>query len=379
MRTHRFSLRGTLALGLTLVAGCLPFGPGGNGNGGGGDGQQAKDIAQWDSLVAQYDARRSPFLDNHVQDLAPVGNTLYWYNTSNFQFALRRYDDTTGAKVSYGFAVGDNNTAFYRASSTVVVTVEGGTDPVVYHAWDASQPKKELANTTSPKPAGASYNAFSVDGGAVYILDTSVPGTSALMKWVPGQPQTRVTTLEAAGVQVGEFMDFGVDGNTMIFVESGRIWKLDLAANKATWLMNKTEVHGRVDFRADGVMFESASGIMFFDYATGGLVNLTAKINANPYQVNATYSSSSHYSNDFSRWKNYMLYIGGGGLFAYNWTADTITPILLSPHTGNDRTDYRYPVALDDGTAFVTGLMSASGSTGADGPTFKLDLKPILR
>ena len=103
--------------------------------------QQAKDIAQWDSLVAQYDARRSPFLDNHVQDLAPVGNTLYWYNTTNFQFALRRYDDTTGAKVSYGFAVGDSNTAFYRASSTVVVTVDGGMDPVVYHAWDASQPK----------------------------------------------------------------------------------------------------------------------------------------------------------------------------------------------------------------------------------------------
>ena len=40
--------------------------------------------------------------------------------------------------------------------------------------------------------------------------------------------------------------------------------------------------------------------------------------------------------------------------------------------------NYRYPVALDDGTAFVTGLTSTDGATGADGPTYKLNLNGVI-
>ncbi len=41
------------------------------------------------------------------------------------------------------------------------------------------------------------------------------------------------------------------------------------------------------------------------------------------------------------------------------------------------RVDYRYPVALDNGTAFVTGLTSTDGAVGADGPTYKIAF-PVL-
>ena len=131
-------------------------------------------------------------------------------------------------------------------------------------------------------------------------------------------------------------------------------------SNTATWLMNMTEVDGAVDFRSDGVMFSAASGVEFFSYASNALIDVTAKINASSFQINATFASAAKYYQDFSRWGQYVLYIGNSGLFAYDMTKDQITPILLSPDSDSLRVDYRYPVALDDGTAFVTGLTSTS-------------------
>jgi hypothetical protein len=175
-------------------------------------------------------------------------------------------------------------------------------------------------------------------------------------------------------------MDFGVSGDTLVFIESGRIWTMSISANKATWLMNQTQVDGAVDFRSDGVMFNAGNDIMFFDYQKSALVDVTAAIQKNPFQINATFAHAGKaYQADFSRWKQYVLYIGLSGLFAYDMNADKITPILLSPVGGNLDVEYRYPAALDDGTAFVTGLTSTDGATGADGPTYRLDLNAVLQ
>jgi hypothetical protein len=46
---------------------------------------------------------------------------------------------------------------------------------------------------------------------------------------------------------------------------------------------------------------------------------------------------------------------------------------------GNLDVEYRYPAALDDGKAFVTGLTSTDGATGADGPTYEIDLSAVLK
>ena len=344
----------------------------------GGDDQQQFDLDHWNSLVTQLDARRSEFLGTHVQELVPVANKLFWLDTTTFNPKLDEYDGLSKARLAYTFSIGGGNLYNYRASASVVVTADPASDPVVYHAYDATSPQRELGTTTFMKPPGAQWDAYAVANGAVYIVDTAVAGHTALMRWTPGQTPTQVTTLESAGVTVGEFEDFDVSGNTMVFVESGRIWKLDLASNHATWLMNHTEVSGTVDFRADGVMFSSATGLMFFDYANNALVDVSAKINANPFQVNATFASAAKYSQDFTRWRAYVLYIGHSGLFAYDIPNDKITPILLSPSSADLRVDYRYPVAIDDGEAFVTGRTSTSGATGAEGPTYKIDLKAIL-
>jgi hypothetical protein len=357
-----------------LIAGCASSNT--TGDDAGSDPQA--DLTAWSALVTQLDMRRHDFLGTDVQELAPVADHLYWLDTTNFDFALRSYDDATGARLAYTFSIGRGDLHNYRASADLVVTAEPGGDPIVYHAYQAGAPRTEVATTTVAKPPGAQWAAYAVSGATAYIVDTSVAGQTQLLRWTPGQDPVAQFTLESAGVDVGEFQDFDVQGTTMIFIESGRIWTLDLTTQHATWLMNRSEVNGAVDFRSDGVMFESADGVMFYDLQRSELVNITAKINANPFQVNTTFASAAKYYQGFARWRSFVLYVGNSGVFSYDLAHDTIVPILLSPDRADLRVDYRYPVVLDGGTAFVTGLTSTSGATGADGPTYKLDLRPIL-
>jgi hypothetical protein len=372
-------------LGLSLLAACTPIpGTGDSGGLGGGavttgSGASAADLAQWNQESAQLDKARTMFLGTDVQELAAVGNQVFWYDTTSFDFTLARYDDTSKKQLAYTFSIGDGDSDNYRASANLVVTADPSADPVVYHAYDAGAADSEVGNTTMPAPPGAMWDAYAVSGSTVYLVDTSTPGATALLKWIPGSDPTMVTTLESAGATVGEFYDFDVSGNTMIFIESGRLWKMDLAANKATSLMNATQVSGSVDFRSDGVMFATDTDVMFFDYAKDAMVDITTLINANKFQVNATYSTAAQIDQtDFARWNQQVLYVSDLGLFAYDMAHDTITPVLLSPISDSLNVQYRYPVVLDDGTAFITGLTSTDGATGADGPTYLLDLNPIL-
>lgn len=334
--------------------------------------QQQADLDHYNRLSTELDARRTEFLGKHVQELAAAGSTLYWLDTTSFDPRLMRWDGSK--KLAFGFSIGDGNNYNYRASASLVVTAEPGSDAVIYRAYDATAANQLVATTSLPKPAGAKWSAYAVDSGSVYVMD----GTT-LKKWTPGGAVETVTTLESAGVAAGEFWDLGVSGNTMVFIESGRVWSMDLATNKATWLMNMTQAGGSVDFRPDGVLFDTAQGLSFYDYAQAKLVDIRAQIDANGFKINNTFASAAKFDQDFARYKQWILYIGQSGLFAYDMKADKITPILLSPNRADLRVDYRYPVALDSGEMFVTGLTSTSGATGADGPTYKIDLRTIVQ
>lgn len=355
-------------IGLIGLAGCL-IAPS---SGGDDVDQTQQDVDHWNQLSVELDGRRTEFLGKHVQELAPVGSTLYWLDTTSFDPRLMRYDGQ--AKLGYGFSIGHANNYNYRASASVVVSAEPGSDVAIYRAYDARTSNGLLGVTSFPKPVGAQWSAYAVDGSSVYVMD----GTT-LNKWQPGGAVSTVTTLESAGVEAGEFWDFGVSGNTMVFIESGRVWSMDLAANKATWLMNMYEAGGSVDFRPDGVLFDTAKGLSFFDYAQQKLIDVRAKIDANPFAINHTFASATHYLQDFTRYKQHVIYVGQMGVFAYDMKADKITPILLSPNRADLRVDYRYPVALDNGEMFVTGLTSTSGAVGSDGPTYKVDLRTFVQ
>src|SRR6185503_14037049 len=90
-----------IGLGLALASsGCVAVGGSG---GSGSSGDVNADLDQWNQMVSEFDGRRSMFLGKHVQDLTPVGNRLFWYDNTNFDFRLASYDDTTQAMISYTF------------------------------------------------------------------------------------------------------------------------------------------------------------------------------------------------------------------------------------------------------------------------------------
>jgi hypothetical protein len=154
-----------------------------------------------------------------------------------------------GSALTYTFSVGDNLTdAHWTASSDLIVTAQPTESGVAYHAYDPNYASKEIGVLNVAAPACASYWAYAVDAGNVFLVMTDDNGDNALIQWVPvdGSHTKTLTTLESAGATVGEFWAFGVSGNTMVFVASGALWTLNIAENKATSLMNSVQVHSFV-------------------------------------------------------------------------------------------------------------------------------------
>ena len=85
-------------------------------------------------------------------------------------------------------------------------------------------------------------------------------------------------------------------------------------------------------------------------------------------KLNVTCSSAHLWSADVARYGQWIIYVAGSGLFAYDMTMQAIAPILLSP-LSDSSTNYRYHSVLDDGAPLVVGL----DQTGM-GPTYKIDL-----
>jgi hypothetical protein len=391
-RSLRFAVA-SLVCALASGCGVNLFGAEGDGtpspasDGGGGSDGGAVDTSSCDynSLEATLSARSSMFLGPNVQNLAAVGTELYWYDTTNYAPVLDSDSDGSGATLAYTFDVGDSiDDANYVASISLVVTAQPTDSGVTYYAYDPTRVNHLVGSTMTSAPDGASYWAYAVDGDNVYLVMTDQNGDNALIKWVPrvGSAQKTITTLESAGVTVGEFDAFGVSGNTMVFIASGALWSLDIPSNKATPLMNTTEVSasGSVDFESDGVMFATDTDLMFFEYASSKLLDISDEINSSTSIPCATGMGASNYSTDFTRWGSaVVVYIGqNDGVFAFNMTSRVITPVLLPPQNTNTTIQYRYPVALSDGKLFVTGLTSDDGSTGAEGPTLEVDLSGLV-
>ena len=371
---------------LVLTTGCLipTTSPGGGGDDDDGMNQAQMDVDQWNQLVTQDDARRMQFLGPNVGSLAPVGNQLFYQDQTNFSPKLLRYDHATGATLAYQFSIGAGDDANARESASLVVTADDSTDPVTFDAYDANQANHLVDSTQLTAPDGAKWDAYAVDGTTVYFVDQSTAGMTTLLEWVPGSGQmpAAVTTLESDGVDVGELEDFDVSGNTMVFDESGRLWSLDLATQHATWLKNMIQANGNIDFESDGVLFDTQDGgLQFFSYATNSLTDVAAKIDAHAFPINATFANASNYDGEadggFARWNDDVVYIGEDGVFAYDLVADTVTAIVLSPDLADLRIDYRFPVALADGTLFVVGLTSNDGAEGAEGPTYEIALSSV--
>ncbi|MCA9521894.1 MAG: hypothetical protein KC609_13010 [Myxococcales bacterium] len=365
----RATMVGAAALaGSATLAGCL-------GDSGGSTGQntQEQDIAQYDALTQQLAANLTQALSKEASYAQAIGLHLFYLKFNGFDPTLYSYHKPSGTTTTYKFSIGSGDKWDYRVSEQLISTADtsGAGDMVTYSVYAVDAEMQLVGQTAIAKPpSGVRWHEHYVDGDTIYFMVESATAHT-LTRWNPAtDAYDELLTLEQADLSVGEFWSFAVLGNTMLFTESGRLWSLDLETKQATWLnKDKTQISGTTYFDADGVFYTSAAGPHYIDPVDGTLVNLKERISANSYKLNETYKSIHNYVQDLTRYKKIAVYIGNGGVFAYDVIADKVWPILLSPRSSEIRIDYRYPTVLDDGTLFVTGLESTSGAVGAQGPT----------
>ncbi|MFO0552474.1 MAG: hypothetical protein U0271_29060 [Polyangiaceae bacterium] len=349
--------------------------------GGGGDGQSPEaDVDEYDALEADLEQHREVFREGAAQDFAAAENTIFFIDASAGNPVLKSFDHGSNTETDYAFRPylsGPNNpnpidNLNFFASTSVIATMNE-LDGV--NAYAPGQAEEHLGKLVLPAPPyGQSWWAYAVSGGQVYIAVLNEAGKLELQQWTPGaEASTTVAVFDdlIAPNPMGEFHTFAVSGSTLIFDEGGRIWVAELGDEKAAWVQNDQEVTG-ADFQSDAIVYSEDTEFWLYDRASDSRSNLSDRIRGNGYELNATFAEAHYPDTDchWSRRGSMIYYEANFGIFAYDLDADTVTPILLSAR--DNSTVYRYPTVLADGTLFVKGLESSSGSVGADGPTYML-------
>jgi len=364
---------------LVAAAACVTVACGGGGDDSDGTTTEA-DVAEYDALAAELEQQREVFRDGAAQDFAVAGNTLFYIDAGAGNPVLKSFDRSSSTETTYGFApylTGPNNpnpvdNINFFASTTVVASMNE-LDGV--NAYAPGSAEAHLGKLVLPAPPyGQSWWAYSVSGGQVYVAVLNDAGKLELQQWTPGEEAASVVAVFddlIAPNAMGEFHTFAVSGSSLIFDEGGRIWVAEIGDEKAVWVQNDQDVTG-ADFQPDAVVYSEDTEFWLYDRATDSRSNLSDLIRGNDYELNATFSEAHHPALDshWSRRGSEIYYEGNYGIFAYDIDADTVTPILLGAR--DNSTVYRYPTVLEDGTLFVKGLESSSGSVGADGPTYML-------
>src|SRR5258706_11371623 len=95
-----------------------------------------------------------------------------------------------------------------------------------------------------------------VDGPNIYFL----VGNVAIRKWVPPAEAVDLFDLRTEGMIGGQVATFGVIGNMGIAIEDdGDIYKLDIAAKKATWLHQEEAATSSSFFDEHGILYDTST------------------------------------------------------------------------------------------------------------------------
>jgi hypothetical protein len=347
----------------------------GEGGSGGAPDQQTQDIAQYNALQAKL-AKTGTMVGNSegMAGIQSGGSFLFWYQFQTDSPTLHSLNSANEKTTDYTFSIGDSCSYNYRTSENLVVTADtnGG-----YYAYDITKPNSSVGTLmVTPPSSDVMWWAYAPDGSDVYYVTTE--GGNILWKWTPpATTPVQVLDLDDTGATIGEFDDFGVSGNTMVFLADGAVWSLDIAAKKSTFLGNKTEDTTGAEIDTDGVLFPTDTGAYFFSYATMQLRDLGAAIKASSYKLNDTYSTAHLLDptrSGLGRYQSNVVYFGAQGIFTFDMTAGTVAPVLLDAL--DDSTVFVGIAVLTNGMLYTTGLQSTEGDIGTDGPVYQVQLAP---
>jgi hypothetical protein len=339
-----------------------------------------EDLQEFEQLKDQLFQTASVFVDRPAQTFRVAGNTLYWIDAGAGNPLLKSYDDTTAEQVTYDFnpyltvSTSPNpiDNLNYAVSTSVIASMNV---PDMANLYRPGVPEELSYSVSLPAPPyGQKWWAYAVDEDALFVA-MAREEDFVVQKWTPNSEEpnevANLTTLIAPNV-MGEFHDFAVSGDTLIFEEGNRIWLVDMTAAEARWVQNDERI-GAADFDAGGAVYSQGTELYRYDWATDTRESVSDRIRAG-YRMNKTFEAAHHPARDFSffKWGSTITYEGNSGIFSFDMETGQVRPLLLRERD-NSRV-YRRPIVLENGTLFVKSLESESGAVGADGPTYRLGM-----
>jgi hypothetical protein len=317
---------------------------------------------QYDDRATELEASREDFLPltDQVQFFIAVGPRVYWESLEKPLDTplLHSFNPTTNTRIDYEFTRDDTNIkAHFQIGDQLIIKCNSSTTT----AFDATMPNRMIDVTVSPDPVS---DECAIDGTTVY---THVSGT--IRKWIPGAgPTTLVMDLVAAGVGTNSssFGGMAVEGNTMVYLESGRLWQIDLATKTGTWLENAMPASGTIAFDSKGVVFDSQPGIKYTQFGNHIEQLMEDLIADGGYDLNFEHADVQKLgdNNQYTIALDHLVYRSTNGIFAYGFDTTKVLDVLLDRGTGFDASPrYQNPTVTSDGTLFVEDDNSI-GSTG---------------
>ncbi|MFV8752886.1 hypothetical protein ACNOYE_20260 [Nannocystaceae bacterium ST9] len=343
----------------------------------------AHDLAEFDALASDLESARTLELDEQVDAIQTGGDWLAWLEGgTTAQFGARKLPG--GIDRSGPVPIGDEQTAWnFRMSSSHAMTAHRAGGQVLYQAWSLDEGAL-VDELELPEPVGANWSPYALIEDRAWVIEDQV-GAHSVLHWQLGvEPATPAGTLEQAGVDVDTLFDFGVAGaigsERLVVLADARLWLVEVGSWTATWIETDTEVGDSLAWSDRDLLFTTADGgLHVYSFIDGSRRRIDEELAASDWQLNATYTNIHLPTGEGATLVGArVVYLGSAGLFAYGLDDGAIEPVLLEPRWDPEgeapRIEYVDLWPLGDARVIVTGLESESGSVGADGPVYSVEV-----
>lgn len=352
-----------------------------------GSGDPTQDnITQYEQLRMQLDAQRELALPaDRVDDVRAAGPWLVWldiYQGWSGVLHARRYPG--GEEVVSAAPIGDEDTPpnyeIGEELGMTAVTVGGDARYTVFRLATGAV----LDEVTMKKPGAAKYDAYAVFGEQAYIVveDEDL----AVYAWTPGtDTPTRIGALGEAGVNFGAFAGFVVTEDEagtrrLIGIGTAGTYSMDLATTTITQVpLPIMPLEGAIN--EYGIAVIDGKDLWWYDWGAAQARAIHDELAAASYQLNSTFAQAHLVGSGFAAQDvaidgTTLYYRSNSGIYAYDVATRAVTPVLLDDvnYTGSGVFVKYTGLAAGDGSLFAVGLESTSGSTGADGPIYRIAL-----
>lgn len=367
------------ALAALGLAGCVRGGDDGT-----TDDPTQDDIEQYEQLRLQLEQGREEVLPvGQSEDVRAAGPYLVWLDRSQgFSAVLHARRYPSGEEVSAEVGIGDESTPpnyeIGERLGMTALTVGGDALYTVFRLDTGAT----LDAWTRKKPSAARYDAYAVFGDQAYVVveDESL----AIYEWTPGSSSPQ--SVGAFGDQnFGAFAGFTVaeDGKgTRRLVGVGTLgtFSIDLASGAVTKVpLPVMPLEGAIN--EHGLAAVDGDELWWYDWDAAEARPIHEELAASDYLLNPTFAAAhlpglGFAGQDVAVHGTTLYYRSNSGIYAYDVASREVTPVLLDDLSyGDSGLLIKYTeLASGEGSLFTTGLTSTTGSTGAEGPTYRVAL-----